>query len=284
MGRLRIASVSFINARPLTFGFESAPYRDLVEMSYEIPSAIPDLLREGRVDVGLIPSIAWTDLPGAVLLPQICIGARRRARSVLLVSRVPIDRVRRIALDSASRTSAALLRILMADRGRHDIAYDVRPAPLRTMLQDHDAALIIGDPALTADRFGLEVMDLGTAWFEATGLPFVFAVWAARPGVPLPDGARWFLESRRLGLASIPAIAREAAPVLCLPADEIEMYLTGDLHYLLGSAELAALDLFLRRAHELGLASQHRPPVFLDPPPFEAVPSAPVPAPAGVQP
>ena len=279
---LRIASVSFVNARPLTYGFEAGPFRDGARIRYEAPSAIPELLNEVRADVGLIPSIAWAELHDAVLLPELCIGAQQRARSVLLASRVPIDRVRRIALDSASRTSAALVRILMADRGRHDIVYDEQPAALPAMLRDHEAALIIGDPALTADLAGLDVIDLGVAWFEATGLPFVFAVWAARTGARLPDGVRPFVESRRLGLASLPAIAREFSPRLGIPAGAIESYLRTDLHYSLGSRELEALTLFHRRAHELGLTPRHRPPVFLEAPFLE--PAIPAPDPARMQP
>jgi chorismate dehydratase len=278
MDTLRIASVSFVNARPLTYGFETGAVGDAARVRHAPPSAIPDLLRQGAADVGLIPSIAWAGLPDTVLLPHLCIGAQGQARSVLLVARAPFDRVRRVALDSASRTSAALLRILMADRGRHDIVYEEQPAALPAMLRDHDAALIIGDPALAADLAGLEVLDLGAAWRESTGLPFVFAVWAARSGARLPGGARPFLESRRLGIAAIPAIAREAAPQLGTTPADLESYLDTNLCYTLGPRELEAFALFHRRARALGLTPGDRPPIFLDAPRLDAPPPAPDPA------
>jgi chorismate dehydratase len=126
------------------------------------------------------------------------------------------------------------------------------------MLRDCDACLIIGDPALTADTAGLRVLDLGAEWASLTGLPFVFAVWAVRRGAPLPEGAHPFLESRRMGVANIPRIARAAAPRLRLEAAAIESYLKTNLHYHLGAEEARGLDLFFRRAADLGLVPAGR--------------------------
>jgi len=194
MHRMRLATVPFLNAEPLLWGFRRGPYRDIASIEAIPPSGIPARLRAGTIDLGLIPVIEiqrWSELE---ILPHLCIAAKRRARSVLLVSRVPVDRIRSVALDENSRTSAALLRILLEHRGMRGVVYHEAAPSLRAMLRDHDAALLIGDPALRADTAGLEVLDLGGEWHAATGLPFVFAVWAIRRGATLPDGLRPFLD------------------------------------------------------------------------------------------
>jgi chorismate dehydratase len=258
MRPLRLASVPYLNAEPLLWGFRHGPYRDLASIRAVSPSRIPDLLRAGEVDLGLIPAIEAQRLDQVEILPYVCIGAKRRARSVLLVSKVPLDQVRRVALDENSRTSAALLRILLTHRGRRDVAYVERSPSLGGMLRDNDAALLIGDSALVADTEGLVVVDLAAEWHAITGLPFVFAVWGARPDLTLPDGIRPFLDSRQMGMSNIPAIAREAAGRLGLPQASIEEYLRVNLHYHLGSEENRALDLFFHQAHEVGLIAPPR--------------------------
>jgi chorismate dehydratase len=274
MSILRLATVPYVNAEPLTWGFLKGPYREICSVSPVPPARIPDLLRDGRADVGLIPSIEYQRLEGVELLPDVCIASKSRARSVFLASRVPLEKVRRIALDPGSRTSAALLRIILAHRGRRDVVYAEQDPPLAEMLREHDAAMLIGDAALAADTAGLRVFDLAAEWHGITGLPFVFALWAARQGVAIPDGARPFLESRQMGVANIGAIAAAAAPRLRLEARTIEEYLRVNIHYHLGSEEARGLDLFFRQAHELGLIPVRRPARFREPP-------APEPARAG---
>ena len=254
MDSVRLASVPYVNARPLTWGFTTGPYRAVFDVRMVPPSGIPALLRAGTIDVGLVPSIETLSLPEVEVLPHLCIATRRRARSVLLVSRPPVEEVRRIAVDVSSRTSVALLRIILAGRGARDVVFEPRPPVLSAMLRDCEAALIIGDPALAADTEGLRVMDLGAEWAALTGLPFVFALWAVRRGTFLPDGVRPFLESRQMGVANIARIARDAAPRLGLEADSVESYLRTNIHYHLGTEEARGLELFLRKAADIGLA------------------------------
>ncbi|HEX9428233.1 MAG TPA: menaquinone biosynthesis protein [Candidatus Polarisedimenticolia bacterium] len=262
MHHMRLATVPFVNALPLLWGFRRGPYRDIASIEEIPPSGIPARLRAGTIDLGLVPVIEvqrWSELE---ILPHLCIAAKRRARSVLLVSRVPVDRIRSVALDENSRTSAALLRILLEHRGVRGVVYHEAAPSLRAMLRDHDAALLIGDPALRADTAGLEVLDLGGEWHAATGLPFVFAVWAIRPGATLTDGLRPFLDSRQMGLANIATIARESAERIGSTPGAIEEYLRVNLHYHLGSEESRGLDLFFRQAHELGLIPGLRRALF----------------------
>ena len=276
MQEVRIVSVPFVNARPLTWGFSGAPYRDFFRLRYAPPARIADLLRSGQADVGLIPSIEFQALPGVDLLPQIGISSKRRVRSVFLASRVPIERIRSVALDQNSRTSVALLKILLWQRGVRDAAWRPAAPSLKEMLRDHDAALVIGDAALGADTSGLFVHDLAAEWFAMTGLPFVFALWAVRAGAVIPDGVRPFLESRRIGLANIPAIALQAGQDLGLPADSIVSYLRTNIHFYLGSEERRGLELFYRMALERGIVADRRPVGFRDALAWD-VPAAPTP-------
>ncbi len=259
MESLRLASVSFVNADPLNYGFLHGPQRALASIVLVEPSRIAGMLERGEADAGLLPSIDYQRLSGLELIPDVCIASRGRARSVYLASKAPIETIRRVALDTNSHTSAALLKIVLAHRGVRDVVWGERAPRLRDMLRDHDAALLIGDPALTADTDGLIVLDLAAAWFEITGLPFVFALWAARRPAVTRGGSAPFLESLRLGEAHITDIARTAAGRLRLEPATIEDYLRNNIHYRLGAEELRGLDLFYRQAHELGLVPQHRP-------------------------
>ena len=264
MQRLRLASVPYLNAGPLIWGFRHGPFQALAEVREEPPCAIAGRLIRGEADVGLIPSIEYQRARGLEVLPHLCIASKRRARSVILASRVPFEEVRSVALDENSRTSAALLRILLAHRGAKEVRFHESAPSLPGMLADHDAALLIGDAALTADTTGLRVYDLAAEWHGATRLPFVFAVWAARPGLTLSGGLHPFLESLRMGMARVPELAAAAALRLAIPAPSLEEYLRVNMHYQLGPEEIRALDLFHRQAHELGLVEARRPILFRD--------------------
>jgi len=278
MEEVRIASVPFVNAQPLTWGFLRGPYRGIFQVQHVPPSRLPELLRDGRVDIGLIPSIEYLELPGVEFLPQLCIASKRRVRSVYLASKGPLETIRSVALDSNSRTSVALLKIILENRGVRDVSYAEREPALAEMLREHDAALLIGDAALTADTTGLVVTDLASEWFALTGLPFVFALWAVRPGVVVPDGVRPFLESRRIGMANIPTIALSTGERLKIPADSIASYLKTNIHYYLGSEEQRGLELFFRLAQQFEVAPGHRPIRFRDPFEWERVPPSATPA------
>jgi len=278
MDHVRIASVPFVNAQPLTWGFLRGPYQGLFKVSVAAPSRIADLLRSAKADIGLIPSIEYLGLPGVEFLPQLCIASKRRVRSVFLASSAPLEDIRSVALDSNSRTSAVLLKIILAHRGLREVTYAQKAASLPEMLREHDAALLIGDAALMAETTGLHVYDLAAEWFSITGLPFVFALWAVRPGVVLPDGVRPFIESRRIGMASIPELAVLAGERLRLPPETIESYLRTNIHFYLGSEEQRGLELFFRQAQDLGLAPGRRTIRFRDPHDWERVPTIPAPA------
>lgn len=263
MPKLRVGIVNFLNSKPLAWGFLKGHHADLFAPTYHPPAMVARLLGQGALDIGLIPSVEVQRIPGLKVLPDLCIASRHEVKSVILVSRGPLEQVRRVALDQNSRTSVALLRILLQERGIHPEYLHERPDPER-MLSEADAALLIGDPALKVERGRYQVIDLAAEWNALTGLPFVFAVWAVRAGVDLPDLPFYFKSSLRYGLSSMDTLSREAAAELGLDSAEVVSYLTENLHYFLRQEELAGLEEFYRRAHAHGLILEPRPLEFLE--------------------
>ncbi|HEV2845834.1 MAG TPA: menaquinone biosynthesis protein [Thermoanaerobaculia bacterium] len=264
MPKLRVGIVNYLNSKPLAWGFLKGHHADLFAPSFHPPALVARLLAQGNLDIGLIPSIEVQRIPNLRVLPDMCIAASHEVRSVILVSRVPIEEVRRVALDQNSRTSATLLRILMRERWGLDPEYlHERPDPDR-MLAEADAALIIGDPALHVDRQRYLVVDLAAEWNALTGLPFVFAVWAVRPEVEIPDLPFYFKSSLRYGLSSLDTLVRESAAEMSLDSSEVRSYLTENLSFFLRQEEIAALEEFYRRAHTHGMILEPRPLEFWD--------------------
>lgn len=265
MDKLRVGIVDFLNSRPLAWGFLQGHHADLFAASYHPPSVVARRLAEGSLDAGLIPSIEVPRIGGLEVVPGLCVAATHEVRSVLLVARLPLDRVRRIALDSNSRTSAALTRILAAERWGIAPEYVEAAPDVEVMLEAADAALVIGDPALQVDRRRWLVVDLAAEWRALTGLPFVFAVWAVRPEAArrVPGLAGRFAASLRHGLDHLDDVVREAEATLGLSADMVRAYLTENLQYLLGPAQQAGLDELWRRARAHGLIEAPAPAAAL---------------------
>ena len=209
---VRLGAVSYLNTRPLVEGLAVRPD---VALRFDVPARCADLVEAGEVDLGLVPIIEYArHADDYAVVPDVSIASRAAVDSVALFTRQPIERVRSIALDVSSRTSAGLTRLLCA---RH---FGIRPtfvpaAPdIRAMLATADAALLIGDPALFLDPASVdaEKIDLGLAWRAMTGLPFVWAVWAGPSGAASPAVCRLLYETRLRGEASIDAIARREKP------------------------------------------------------------------------
>ncbi|RPH56803.1 hypothetical protein EHM82_02625, partial [bacterium] len=260
--KLRVGIVNYLNSKPLAWGFLKGHHADLFAPSYHPPAMVARLLGQGNLDIGLIPSIEVQRIPNLRILPDLCVAASHEVRSVILVSRCPLPEIRKVALDQNSRTSVALLRILLRERYGLDPEYLHERPDAERMLSEADAALLIGDPALKVDRERYIVTDLAAEWRELTGLPFVFAVWAVRPEVEIPDLPFYFKSSLRYGLSSVDTLAREAAAELDLDSSEIRAYLTENLSFFLRRDEIAGLEEFYRRAHANQLILEPRPLVF----------------------
>ncbi len=263
--KAKVSFIEFLNSVPLGWGFLHGSYRDAFELLFDVPSECARRLSRGEVDIGLIPTIEYQNIPGLRVLPDIAIASKREVKSVLFVSKVPLQQVERIALDTSSRTSVALLKILLQHfHGRDSIHYgSERPDPQR-MLEQYDAALLIGNPALTVSHHSLQVYDLAREWNRFTGLPFVFAFWAVRPGVDLGEQAKLFSLSRDQGLREVDSIAKLYSRKLGVPAAEIRDYIR-NLNYSLDESNLQGLNTFFELAAQLGLISQPRPLEFYEP-------------------
>jgi chorismate dehydratase len=254
---IRVGAVSYLNAKPLYYRLEEWAG---IELSMDLPSRLSARLASGDLDVALIPSVEYLRgaSSGYEILPGFAIAAKGAVRSVKLFSRVPFDRIDRLALDEGSRTSQTLTRVWL------DAAHGVRPSRIESLPMGvsalestADAVLVIGDRAMKVpDSPFHSVIDLAEAWNSLTGLPFVFALWVARPGLDLGDLPEILDRCRADGLAHASNLASTFGPKLGLDFDVCLEYLTRVLSYDLGEAEVAGLRLFARMAADLGLAPQ----------------------------
>jgi chorismate dehydratase len=266
MPTVRIGVVHYVNSLPLARGLAALPAGAPFLCESLPPAVIADRLAAGTLEVGLVPSIELARIPGLAVVPGLAIAATHEVRSVLLVSSVPVHEIRSVALDENSRTSAALVRILLSERYGLQPIYRPAAADLEAMLDLCDAALLIGDPALAVPRERFVVLDLAGEWLEATGLPFVFAVWAARAGaVDGPLLVDLLESSYARGEAELPRIIAEASADTGLAPAVLHDYYTRNLRYRMGPAEQAGLAEFLRRAAAHALAPAAQPLRFLTP-------------------
>lgn len=228
------------------------PQRNLFDLDFAVPAVCADQLASGAADIGIVPAFELTkqDLE---ILPGAGIACHGPVRSILLISSRPAAQIRTLAADSSSRTSVELARVILSRKFGVEPRVVRQPPNLDEMLQTADAALIIGDPALRIDPALLPYhsYDLGAEWVEMTGLPMVFAVWAARPGFNSPAVAEAFRESCRYGRERIDAIVaaesarREFAPEL------VREYLTRHIVHELNERDYEGMNLFLSYAREV---------------------------------
>jgi len=240
--------VPYLNVAPIIHGLARDPRFSLER---DVPSRVAERLHRGEIDLGMIPSIEYACGDYAIV-PGIAIGSHGPVRSVCLFHRRPLPELRRVALDTSSRTSVALLKILLHERLGRDPEYLAMSPAVPELLEAADGALVIGDPALyfegEADR-----LDLGQEWRARTGLPFVFAFWAGRPGAVTPAQVACLQESLRAGLSAVSAIASSYNGFGAAQGANNESYLRSNMVYRLGEAEEAGLREFYRRAHGLSL-------------------------------
>jgi chorismate dehydratase len=277
----KISIVQYLNSVPLCWGMLEGAVQDAFDPVFSTPAECADQLASGHVDIGLIPSIEYQRIPGCRIIPGPAIASRNRVQSVILLSMVPLFRIRRIAFDRASRSSVALTQIIL------NKYYQTRPEfhaadpdPAR-MLATNDAALIIGDAALSYQaanllpsaegqkeliRDGAEpvyVFDLMERWNNLTGLPFVFAFWAARRDFGDKSVYALLAESRDFGLSNLDVIAERYATKMELEKDFVLSYLKRNVQYHMDSDAVEAIRLFHELAREVGAIKSVRGIEFL---------------------
>jgi len=251
--RIRIGAVSYLNSKPLIEGLGDES--DRIDLVLDYPSELSVRLASGELAAALIPSISCLQNPEYEIISDACVATRGPVLSVKLFSRVPIRRIRSLALDAGSRTSAALVRILLAER--YQVFPELEPLPLGDSIRDSraDAILLIGDRAIPEqdERFA-EVWDLGEEWTNWTGLPFVFAMWAAHRDADLATVDAALNAARDRGVRSIPEIAERESRLLNLDVGLVERYLRENLHFHLGPQEQRGLRRYYELAVKQGLA------------------------------
>ncbi|MFZ0481565.1 MAG: menaquinone biosynthesis protein [Terriglobales bacterium] len=258
MSRLRISAISYLNTAPLMWDFEHGKAGADFDISYTIPSACARALSEGTADIGIIPAAAYTTIPDLAIIPDVAIAARRPVRSILLVSRMPIDQARTIALDTSSMTSVALTKIIFAKWLGGARTYAPMAPNLDEMLSSCDAALLIGDRALQVDRTRYVTLDLAEEWIARTGKSFVFAFWAVRQdalaGHDFQKIADVFRTSRDHGIESenLETTAQNWSQRLNLSIELVRTYLVRHIHYYLDPPCLEGLALFYSYGEEVG--------------------------------
>jgi chorismate dehydratase len=251
---IRIGAVAYLNTRPLVYGLEQGSAAERIDLSYDVPSRLADRMASAELDVALLPIVELARIPDLELVPGLGIVTFGRSRSVLLVCRRPLGELRRVALDPESRTSNILTRVLFEDVWKRRPEFVTGPASLNAALASSDAVVRIGDKALFEPLpEGSTVHDLGEVWTRTTGLPFVFAAWAARPGIVDRELYRLLHDSRRAGGRALREIAERYEWHGNSDADLAESYLTHNIHFRLGAAELSAIRTFLRAARVHGL-------------------------------
>ncbi len=247
-----MCAVSYLNTLPLVWGMLHGAEREAVDLSFALPAVCADRLKNGQADIGLVPVGALLD-QNLSIYRGAGIACRGPVRSILLISKVPFGAIRKLALDSSSRSSVLLARIILARRYGAFPDLTVCAPVMADMLEQSDACLIIGDPALLLDpaqlvESGFNVADLGAEWVEMTGLPMVFAVWAGRPDL---IDERVFIASWRYGMERIEEVAAAGSAERGVTVELAREYLTRHIAFDLGEREYAGMNLYLQHAAEI---------------------------------
>lgn len=260
---LRVGSVSFLNAKPLIYGLGDD---DRIQLSLEVPSRLLDGLVERRLDVALLPVIDYQRLNGLRVLTGGGIGSDGPTLTVRIFSPIPIEQIDALACDTDSHTSVALARIILSEQ------FGIQPEfiELTRFRPDSPSAsrtarLLIGDKVICEEPKDLHhQLDLGQAWKELTGLPFVFAAWMVREGVECGDLNQRLETAKRNGLSHIEQIIERYARPLGWPADIARQYLTRNLQFDIGPRQLRAIGLFHEMAHRHGVIDHAPAPLIVE--------------------
>lgn len=259
--KIRIGAIRYLNSKPLVAALPRLAADAVI--TYDLPSRLADGVASGRLDVALLPSIEGFRHRNYTVVSDVCVASNGPVRSVKLFSRVPIERIRSLALDVGSRTSAALAQIILKEQFNRSPHVEPLPigAPLGAVTAD--AMLLIGDRCIQSAPAGFEqAYDLGQLWHEWTGLPFVFAMWTAGDSAKVNGIAEVLAAARDEGLQQVETIAREEAPRLGMSVEDCLVYLRDVLKFYLGPREREGLQLFYAYAVKHQLAPRGADLVF----------------------
>ena len=261
---LRFSIIDYLNSLPLNMAFKDGLFSDSCELLFDFPSQCADNLASRRADVGLISSIEYQRIAHLRVVPDIAIASHKKVRSVVILTRKDLRDVKRVALDRFSRSSVALLRILLKHLYKTEPAFITMSPEANQMLDEADAALVIGDAALRLPDGDFQIIDLAEEWYRLTQLPFVFAFWVAHVSVASQEIAQILARAKSYGAdqikTRIPAI-QERWP---LDAEELRYYFSENIHYDLGEEELTSLARFYAYANEMDIIPHVWPLRFIE--------------------
>jgi chorismate dehydratase len=251
---VRIGSVPYLNAKPLIAWFQTPEgKRSGVEVVYDVPSRLARMVEAGEVGCAMVSSVELFRHADWRAVPGIAIASTGKVLSVRLFSKVPVDRIRSLALDTSSLTSSALVQVLFARWWYATPRYIPAAPNLEAMLQQADAALLIGDKGMIACSEGLFVVDLGEEWYRWTGLPFVWALWLGRAENITPPLVDCLHRAREWGLAHLESIVQQEATRLNIDESLVRHYLCDIMQYAMTDAHEQALNRFAHECKQLGL-------------------------------
>jgi chorismate dehydratase len=251
---VRIGSVPYLNAKPLIAWFQTPEgERSGVEVVYDVPSRLARMVEAGEVGCAMVSSVELFRHADWKAVPGIAIASTGKVLSVRLFSKVPVDRIRSLALDTSSLTSSALVRVLFARRWQANPCFIPAAPNLEEMLRQADAALLIGDKGMMACSEGLFVVDLGEEWYRWTGLPFVWALWLGRAENITPPLVDCLHRAKAWGLEHLDTIVQQEATRLNIDESLVRHYLCDIMQYAMTDAHEQALNRFAHECKQLGL-------------------------------
>lgn len=242
MEKYKISAVSYLNTKPFLWGLEYHEIANQISINLDPPAICADKLTSGVANIGLVPVAAIPDIPNVRIISDYCIGTKGTVRTVSLFSNVEIHKIKQIYLDYQSKTSVQLLKLLLKEYWNLSVEFLDSFPGYEKRIQGETAALIIGDRAINAHNEHAFQYDLGSYWFEMTGLPFVFATWVANCDLP-KEFVSSFNEALALGVNNIPKISK----IFCnrYPSFDLENYLTNHIDFNFDESKKEALKLFI---------------------------------------
>ena len=240
--KIRVGAVSYLNTKPLVYGFNKGLLKDQIDLSFEYPSKIAAQLAKNEIDIGLVPVAALLGLQDYQVISDYCIGTDGEVASVCLFSDLPLKDITTILLDYQSRTSVALLKILLREHWKINPEIIVSAEGYEQHIKGTTAGLVIGDRAFTQRKISTFHYDLGLAWKELTGLPFVFAAW-----VSVVTLQQSFIENFNEAISSGLTHIKEISVSIVSPEYDMYKYYTENINYHLSEAKKQAMNLFLEK-------------------------------------
>lgn len=244
--KIRVAAVSYLNTKPLIYGFEKGMMKEEIELVTDFPASIADMLVNDEVDISLVPVATIPFLKEYHIITDYCIGTIGEVASVCLFSDVPLKDIKAILLDYQSRSSVGLLKVLLKDFWKMGVELVEAGAGYEDRISGTTAGLVIGDRAFVQRKKRKYIYDLGTAWKEMTGLPFVFAAWIANKKLSETFIAK-FNDSTAEGFKHLPEIIG-ANP---FPDYDLDIYYTKNISFNLNDDKRKGLEEYLKRLKSL---------------------------------